>query len=252
MGGCAKQPSTIPLSNEPAGIAVDDANHTLYVSGESGSVAVIDTSSCNGTEHQGCMDSPTLVPVGTDARGATFDSSTSTLYVADAGSNTVSMLETTRCNASTTAGCKTLPKAVPVGSSPRRIVIGDASDTAYVVNVLGNNVSLLSTQTCNADNASGCPTAHPVDVSSGGGSGISAGVRLGRCWIGRHVGGRCRSSEHGLHVHTDDEPGDLGWPGEHGASSRARARDWDGRRNELDPPRSQWSKRSPMRSRTAP
>ena len=37
-----------------------------------------------------------MVPVGTDARGATLDSATSTLYVANAGSDTVSMLDTTR------------------------------------------------------------------------------------------------------------------------------------------------------------
>ena len=117
MSGCTEQPPSIPLSNEPAGIAVDDANHTLYVSGESGNVAVIDTSSCNGTDSQGCTATPTMVPVGTDARGATLDSATSTLYVANAGSDTVSMLDTTRCDASTTAGCQSLPKAARLGAA---------------------------------------------------------------------------------------------------------------------------------------
>jgi DNA-binding beta-propeller fold protein YncE len=144
--GCSKDPVTIPLSTIPAGIAVDDAHHTLYVSGESGSVAVINTSSCKGGDTTGCSTTPTMVSVGADARGATLDSATSTLYVANADSDTVSMLDTNRCNASTQAGCRSIPKAVPVGSSPRRIAIGEASGTVYVVNVLGNSVSLISTQ----------------------------------------------------------------------------------------------------------
>lgn len=179
MSGCAKQPAMIPLSNEPAGIAVDDAQHTLYVSGEGGTVAVVNTSSCKGGDAKGCAASPTMVPVGTNARGATLDAATSTLYVANAGSDTVSMLDTKRCNASTTAGCAKLPAPVPVGSSPRRVAIGDASGTAYVVNVLGNNVSLLSTRSCNAGEASGCPSAHPAGASAtgaGGAPGAAASV----------------------------------------------------------------------------
>ena len=52
-----------------------------------------------------------MVPVGADARGATLDSATSTLYVANADSDTVSMVDTTRCDASTTAGCEACRKA---------------------------------------------------------------------------------------------------------------------------------------------
>jgi DNA-binding beta-propeller fold protein YncE len=163
--GCSKDPVTVPLSTIPAGIAVDDAHHTLYVSGESGSVAVINTSSCKGSDTKGCSTTPTMVSVGADARGATLDSATSTLYVANADSDTVSMLDTDRCNASIRAGCRGLPKAVPVGSSPRRIAIGQASGTAYVVNVLGNSVSLISTQSCNANEVNGCPDAHPEGTS---------------------------------------------------------------------------------------
>ena len=179
MSGCAKQPVTIPLSNVPAGIAVDDAQHTLYVSGESGTVAVINTSSCNTTDSKGCAAMPTMVPVGADARGATFDAATSTLYVANADSDTVSMVDTNHCNASTTSGCAKLPAPVPVGSSPRRIAIGDPSGTAYVVNVLGNNVSLLSSQSCNATDAAGCPSANPAGTSGAGtaaGGGAAVGI----------------------------------------------------------------------------
>ena len=169
MSGCSKQPALIPLSIEPAGIAVDDAHHTLYVSGESGAVAVINTSTCNGANTTQCAAGHETLLVGADARGATLDSATSTLYVANAGSNTLSLVNTARCNASATTGCTVSPRSVPVGSSPRRIAIGDGSGTAYVVNVLGNNVSLISTHSCNAVDASGCPSAHPVGASAAGG-----------------------------------------------------------------------------------
>jgi len=176
--GCSKDPATIPLSIMPAGIAVDDANRTLYVSGESGSVAVVNMSACKGSKTTGCGRASTMVSVGSDARGAALDSATSTLYVANAGSDTVSMVDTSRCNASTLAGCGDAPKSVPVGSSPRRIAIGQSSGTAFVVNVMGNNVSLLSTIACNAVTVSGCPTAHPTD-SSGAQGGLEPSASVG-------------------------------------------------------------------------
>ena len=178
MSGCSKQPAMIPLSIDPAGITVDDAEHTLYVSGESGAVAVINTSSCQGRNTKQCAVGHTTLLVGADARGAALDSVASTLYVANAGSNTVSLLDTARCNVSTTSGCAVPPKSIPVGSSPRRVAIGDGSGTAYVVNVLGNNVSLLSTKSCNAVDASGCPNAHPVGTSAAG-NGPGANVSVG-------------------------------------------------------------------------
>ena len=178
MNGCSKQPAIIPLSIGPAGIALDDARHTLYASGESGVVAVINTTSCRGSNTKECAAGHRTLQVGVDARGSALDTATSTLYVANAGSNTMSLVNTARCNASTMARCSGHSRSVPVGNSPRRIAIGDGSGTAYVVNVLGNNVSLISTQTCNAVDGAGCPNAHPVGVSAAG-SGSGANVSVG-------------------------------------------------------------------------
>ncbi len=46
--GCADAPAVAPVGNEPAGIAVDDAQRTIYVSGEVGNVALLDQATCNG------------------------------------------------------------------------------------------------------------------------------------------------------------------------------------------------------------
>ena len=156
MSGCAKQPATIPLSNEPAGIAVDDAHHTLYVSGESGTVAVINTSSCNGDRHaRDARPRPRWCAWVPTPGEQTLDAATSTLYVANADSeHGVDGGHESRCNASTTSGC-TKPCHDPCRSGAARGASPSAtrSGTAYVVNVLGNNVSLLSTQSCNATDA---------------------------------------------------------------------------------------------------
>ena len=100
MSGCSKQPVDHPTVQRTC----RDRGGRRRITPSTSVVRVAawrssNTSSCNGTDANGCTAAPTMVPVGSDARGAALDSATSTLYVADAGSNTVSLLDTARCNA---------------------------------------------------------------------------------------------------------------------------------------------------------
>jgi len=178
ISGCSKRPAVVPVGNEPAGVAVDDANHAIYVSGEAGTVAVIDAATCRAGDTAGCDTSPPTVRVGSDPRGDVVDPSTDTVYVTNAGSDTVSMLDSATCSVSTTSGCATTPKSFAVGSSPRRVAVDPATGTLYVVNVLDDTVSVVEARSCNEQVQAGCPTTAPP-VSRTGEGAVSAAAGPG-------------------------------------------------------------------------
>jgi DNA-binding beta-propeller fold protein YncE len=63
--GCAATPRTFPVGESPRRVAVDAANHTVYVVNAAANTAsVIDSASCNATATTGC---PTRSPAGTRA-----------------------------------------------------------------------------------------------------------------------------------------------------------------------------------------
>ncbi len=146
--GCAAAPKSVRVGAEPAGIAVDSGSGTVYVSSESGTIAVIDAKTCNGSESSGCSVLPRLVPVQSDPRGNALDVANDTLYATNAGSNTLSMLDTSSCNARNESGCGKPALTVPVGGSPRRVAIDPATSSAYVVNVEDSTVSIINTKHC--------------------------------------------------------------------------------------------------------
>jgi DNA-binding beta-propeller fold protein YncE len=165
--GCARAPAIVPTGNEPAGIAVDDPAGTIYVSGESGTVALIDSATCDAADTSGCARPVATVTVGADPRGDAFDTATSTVYVADAGSDTVSLLNAATCNAAETSGCAAIPATFPAGASPRRVAVDPANHTVYVVNVEASTVSVVNSASCNATLTKGCPSAPPAGTSAG-------------------------------------------------------------------------------------
>jgi DNA-binding beta-propeller fold protein YncE len=143
------------------------------VSGEGGTVAVFSTSTCNGTDSAGCSQSPTTATVESDPRGDLFDPATNTVYVTNAGSDTVSMLDASRCDAGATAGCGISAPTFPAGQSPRRLAIDASTHTLYVVNTVAGTASVIDTRTCNATTTSGCPTQSPP---GGGGAILQRGL----------------------------------------------------------------------------
>ena len=171
--GCSSSPITVPVGSSPAGIAVDQSTGSVFVSSENGTITAIDGKKCNATNSSGCRNSLASVTVGSDPRGDAVDAALHTLYVTNAGSNTLSLLDTSRCNAVQTSGCGSVPKAIPVGRSPRRVIVDPSTQTVYVVNVLGNSVSVIDAVTCNASQTRGCPTASAPSPRS---QALSSGV----------------------------------------------------------------------------
>jgi DNA-binding beta-propeller fold protein YncE len=85
-----------------------------------------------------------------------LDSQTQTLYTANQIDNDVSLIDASRCNAQTTAGCRHPAPAVAI-SGPGELAADPAVHTTYVTSGT-STVSMIDTSGCNASHPSGCAT----------------------------------------------------------------------------------------------
>jgi DNA-binding beta-propeller fold protein YncE len=166
--GCSDAPATLPVAGHPISIALNRSTHTGYVGTGANSVAVFDTTACNGHHSGGCVPVASI----TTGPGPWFpevDAATSTLYVphfgihfdADESGEGMSIVDLRACNATTTSGCGQHPVIAPTGASPLFATVDRTTDTVYVsVNGEGT-VALFSRGTCRAGHTTGC-SAGPV------------------------------------------------------------------------------------------
>jgi DNA-binding beta-propeller fold protein YncE len=113
-------------------------------------------------------------PVGNGPGADALDEATDTLYVANgendngpnAGGNTVSVIDTRRCDARDVSHCKGPWRTITVGNLPSGIAIDERTDTVYVANLGDNTVSVFNGATCNGHNTVGCGQT-PVTVPVG-------------------------------------------------------------------------------------
>jgi YVTN family beta-propeller protein len=112
-------------------------------------------------------------PTAADPSALAFNAATHTIYVANgnndngpnAGGNTVSVIDTRRCQAQDVSRCRGPWPTITVGNQPSSVAVDEATDTVYVSNWLDNTVSVFNGATCNALNTSGCgqkPATVPV------------------------------------------------------------------------------------------
>ena len=106
------------------------------------------------------------VNLGVNPQNTVLDPATHTLYaISDPENNalgTVSVLNTSRCNAFQASGCVSTTPSVQVGEGPVAIALDQGTDTIYVVNSSSNTVSVISGATCDALNTSGCSRTPPA------------------------------------------------------------------------------------------
>jgi YVTN family beta-propeller protein len=173
--GCGQIPATMTIGTGPAGVVVDQSTDTIYAGtvapNGAEAVSVIDGAACNGTTTSGCRRRPPTVTVGTGSVNYNvafaIDQATQTLYVANWADNTLSMIDTARCNGTTTSGCAQAPHAARVGRGPDGVALNLATHTIYVASVTDNTVSVLNAATCNATLSSGCGTPPSRSLRTG-------------------------------------------------------------------------------------
>ena len=147
--GCGHLAATARVGLRPVGAAVDDSTHTVYVinnaNGDTpGTASVINGATCNGTDTAGCGGHFPVVPTGRSPLAVTVDPGTGFVYVADFDSAAVSVLNGSRCNAETTAGCRAAARDQPIGSGPQGIALNQRTHTIYVADLyLQGSISIF-------------------------------------------------------------------------------------------------------------
>ena len=147
----------VAVGGFPTGIAIDPVHQTVYVAaGESNSLSMLGEASCNATTATRCP-APRSVPTGgQDPIGVVVASATATLYVVNGGSNTLAVMNIDKCNATDHSGCSDPITLVPVPGGPEFLALDSATHTIYIADTNSGTVSVLDTQTCNAQSTSGC------------------------------------------------------------------------------------------------
>jgi YVTN family beta-propeller protein len=103
-------------------------------------------------------------------QGVAIDTATNTIYVANAGNDTISVLNAKTCNAGDLSGCAHAPSTVADPEGPGTgIAVNPLTDTIYVANAgspypstAGHTVSVIDGATCNASTISGCGQILPT------------------------------------------------------------------------------------------
>jgi DNA-binding beta-propeller fold protein YncE len=163
--GCGQKPATVPVGSQPIGLAIDDANHTVYVpdSGDT-SVSMIDSATCNASHLAGCPSTqPPTVNVGSQPFDAVVDQSRHTVYIGTLAA--ISVFDANTCSATQPSGCTTIATTLNGDpySGPNGMGIDDANDTLYTANY-DNTISAWNMQDCDASNLGGCAIATPGTV----------------------------------------------------------------------------------------
>ena len=158
--------SPILTAAQGDGVVVERAHHSVFILQAinfSDQVQILDSSTCNSTNQSGCGTPPSQsFTVGFFPNvPATVDEATHTLYMPSQFPNILAVIDTSMCNASTTAGCASFAQ-VQVGSYGFATVFDPQTKTVYVENFFSTSISVVNGATCNAMNHSGCDQKPPV------------------------------------------------------------------------------------------
>jgi DNA-binding beta-propeller fold protein YncE len=159
--GCAQPAREVKDSQTPAGLDIDLATDTVYAvnngdSDNGDTVSMINGATCNGTNDSGCGRAPATTKVGNGAFWAAVDQAHHSVYVANDNDGTVSVINSTVCNARVTSGCGRAWPTVTTGANPEFVALDPSSGTVFAVNHFDDTLSVIDTRTCNGTTASGC------------------------------------------------------------------------------------------------
>jgi DNA-binding beta-propeller fold protein YncE len=164
----------LPAGFFPAGGNVEETTHTLYVplaadTGILGYTAVIDGSTCNGTNQSGCGNTPHLVQVGSGPFLGVVDPTTKTVYIMSENSSKISVINAATCNGTNQSGCPQRAPALAVGVNPVvNVDINPNTHTLYTASLDTNTVWVLDASKCNGIHTSGCTKFEPTTTTGAG------------------------------------------------------------------------------------
>jgi DNA-binding beta-propeller fold protein YncE len=135
--GCNQTPATITVGRAPQGLVVDTATHTLYVANQAandgpGTVSVIDTTTCNATNHVGCGQTAPTIATALGPRALALDPASHVVYTANLGDASSSIVNGASCNAIDHSGCGANTRRVAVGDAPTDVALDRTTGTVYI------------------------------------------------------------------------------------------------------------------------
>ena len=182
--GCAGPHPSVRVGSLPSHLALDPASHTLYVSNEGAdapghTLSMINTQTCNAHGLSGCAGMQRTARTGGAPDGLVLDTRRHTLYVSNGADTTVSVVDTSSCNAVRATTCETLGPVVRLAGFPVGGALDITTDTLLVPTWpagspdSAGSLSLIDTAGCNALTRTGCGQvpAHttvgsgPIDVA---------------------------------------------------------------------------------------
>jgi DNA-binding beta-propeller fold protein YncE len=195
LAGCAPV-ATIPMAHPQASVgAIDRATHTLYASDPfSGTVAVINTATCNATRTAGCAAHPAAIKVGPFPNTPVINTATQTLYVSYGNTaSRVAVINAATCNATHTAGCGQAPAVVKVGKGTFNLAVSTATNTIYAADTGldfdGDTVSVINGATCNGTDHSGCGHLAAIAKAGLGPAGVTVNDRTHTVYVANNAHG---------------------------------------------------------------
>ena len=168
--GCATRPPNLqatPLQGPgynafPGGLALIPQTGTAYVVtiGGRNIVSVTSVRRCNATDTTGCRAEAPAVPEGEYLLSA--DPATNTLYGGNLNQPEIDVINGATCHTRDLSGCAPIAE-IPVPDPGANVgAIDAATHTLYAADPPSNNVFLINTATCNAEDTSGCAAAPPT------------------------------------------------------------------------------------------
>jgi DNA-binding beta-propeller fold protein YncE len=139
--GCGRIAASVTVGTGAFGVAVDDATNSVYVSNngdggyDPGTLSVINSATCNGTDSAGCSGDIRSVDIGRAPAVVVVDTLTDSVYVADSGSDGVSVVDGATCNAEVTSGCSRPAPEQAVGVRPFGLGVNQATNTVYAMDL---------------------------------------------------------------------------------------------------------------------
>jgi YVTN family beta-propeller protein len=182
----------------PDGLAIDPSTQTVYAANwKSATVTVIDASTCNAQVTSGCAASHPTIPVGKRPNQMAFNPATNTLYLTNSDSGTVSVIDTSTCNARVSSGCGATAATIGVSSpdiaegapSPFAVRLDQARNILYITDVVDSDIVVIDGATCNARLTSGCDA--PLALIPAGGWPTDAAIdpALDAAYVSQNVDG---------------------------------------------------------------
>lgn len=161
--GCGNTPNRANIGSGSGQALIDPATETVYVLSQgSSSLSAINGATCNATNTSGCATIPPALAVGNFPGFVSLDSNTHTLYMSSQDTNTVWVLDASKCNATHTSGCTKFEPTTNVGCGATGMAVNPNTQTLYEANQGDNTVSVIDTTACNKDHHGGCKQSWPT------------------------------------------------------------------------------------------